>query len=519
MHPAEESSHEASDAAVVTDAAPRWFVRVGALAAGSLAALKMAPLTFVDPDVFHQLSLAREIWLRGSVPSEDLFAYTSTVSPLVHHEWGAGLLWLGVGTLTGAAGFLSIKYALVAALLALAVRAARARGAGSVELVLTALPAVYLAHYGFTTIRAQLLTLVALALLLGLLANDESGRRRWIAGWLLVHVVWVNVHAGFVVGLGFLGLTTLERAARREPFLHLAATTACGAGLTLVNPWGFDYVSYLVHGLGMDRSQIAEWAPLWVDLRRRWVDLAIWFGMLAMTAYTVRTKGVRACRGVSLVSLSLVFALLHQRHVTLLAVTWFAFVPAWLSGTPLADRLRHFVGLRARLLTALAATAVVLWLSPALLLRPWELRLPADLAARAEGWPTYPIGAADYLREQGFQGNLMTPFIQGAYMMWRLQPQGVRVSLDGRFEAAYEPAVFAAHTRFYAAEEGWSAVLGAHPTDLVLVPRDTPVISWITRLEAWKVVYGDDLYVLVARDDSPLPFVDRRGRSFHAPFP
>ena len=131
-----------------------------------------------------------------------------------------------------------------------------------------------------------------------------------------------------------------------------------------------------------------------------------------------------------------------------------------------------------------------------------------------EGQPTFPVGATDYLVEHGFDGRVMTPFVEGAYAMWRLHPQGARISFDGRFEAAYPPDVQLAHRVFYAASGGWADVLRAYPTDVILVPRDQPILTPLLSSPGWRVVYGDDLYVLVAREEIALPFTDRRGRTF-----
>ena len=199
----------------------------------ALLLLKIAPLTFVDPDLWHQISLARELFATGHVPLSDVFAYTPTVDPVVHHEWGAGVLWLAVAK-GGRHVFIAFKYLLVLGVIGLALDSARRRGASPVVLVVAALPAAFLAHYGFTTIRPQLLSMLALAGLLDFLAPERRGRARlWLLAWLPVQLVWTNVHAGFVVGLGLLGVATLERAVRREDVLPYVGLTVASTGVVL----------------------------------------------------------------------------------------------------------------------------------------------------------------------------------------------------------------------------------------------------------------------------------------------
>ena len=52
----------------------------------------VAYTTFVDPDMYHGLALARESLAAGHLLIDDIFAYTPTVSPVVHHEWALGTI-------------------------------------------------------------------------------------------------------------------------------------------------------------------------------------------------------------------------------------------------------------------------------------------------------------------------------------------------------------------------------------------------------------------------------------------
>ena len=52
--------------------------------------------TVVDPDLWHEMALFRAALALGSLPLHDLFAYTPTVFPSIHHEWGAGAIGYGV---------------------------------------------------------------------------------------------------------------------------------------------------------------------------------------------------------------------------------------------------------------------------------------------------------------------------------------------------------------------------------------------------------------------------------------
>ncbi len=494
----------------------RALVRAWALFVVGFLVLRVSPLTFVDPDLFHQVALAREIFRRGAVPMHDTFAYTPTLHPLVHHEWGTGVVSYLAASALGASGFLAFKYALVVAIVALAARAARRGGATALALLVCALPAAQAAHYGFTTIRAGVWSMVALATLANLLRASDR-RPAWAAAIPALFALWINLHAGFVVGLGLVGLHALERIGRREPWVHLALAVVASSALTLATPWGLDYPRYLRHGLTMNRASVTEWEPLWASLRV--TDTSAWLAMVLLAAYGLRARGLRACAGASAVAVFAYFSLRHHRHLTLFAVVWFAAVPAWLAATPLLRAVQDVTVRASRVLAPLLALTGAVWLVAGALERPWALTVPSTPLYRRERIPTYPVGAADYLVHHRVRANVMTPFVEGAYMMWRLAPQGARISFDSRYEAAYPRRVADEHFAFYDAAPGWPTMLRRYPTDIVLVPRDARVAQGMATRPGWRVVYADDLYLLVAREGLALPFVDLRGYEIVARFP
>lgn len=119
----------------------------------------------MDPDVFHQLALIREARAIGHIPLEDRFAYTPTVSPSIHHEWGSGALLFLVAGAAGGSGILLLKYALALGIAVLSWTTARRYGASVAVLFALFPPGILLAATGFSTLRAQVYTLFFTALL------------------------------------------------------------------------------------------------------------------------------------------------------------------------------------------------------------------------------------------------------------------------------------------------------------------------------------------------------------------
>jgi hypothetical protein len=491
---------------------PRPSSAKTALATFALALLYVTgAATFVDPDAWHLMSLAREALALGHLPLEDRFAYTPTVYPVVHHEWATGMIvyWLAMH---GGLVAMQVARAVVFTVIAVsAVRVARMRGASAAALVFLAPLAIIMGWIGLTAMRAQVFTLACLSVWLGCLERDRRGERGWIAGALVLYVAWLNLHAGFVVGVAFMLLHTVEQWARGKPYLHLVATCAALGVLVFVNPYGWLYLQYLAGGLTLDRHLIAEWRPIW---QANPIGFTFYLASAAVGVYALASTGLRAAPGWPLLVASAYMAFRHERHVSIYALVWFSHVPALVVRLRVGETLGRVWATHSAVMRIAWSMAGIGILVAFTIQQPWRLTVPAT---RGLNIPPYPVGAVDYLAASRFHGNLMVPFDAGAYVTWKLHP-AVKVSFDSRFEAAYPPGLLEEHQTFYDVGPGWETILGKYPTDAVLIPTEAPVAKHLGDL-GWSRTYQDDFYAVFARAGTTLPVVDDRGQRFIGSFP
>ena len=167
----------------------------------------------VSPDLYHEMALAREALAIGYLPEEDIFAYTPTVHPERASRMGCrSTLVYALSMGLGSSGLILIKY--VGAVLVGwgCLRLARRRGADdSVATVLapsgTRVRMYWLPH----SARSVVHTGRSQPSLLHLLESDRQGRQWWPIIWLPLYVVWLNMHAGFLVGVGLFVLYAMGR--------------------------------------------------------------------------------------------------------------------------------------------------------------------------------------------------------------------------------------------------------------------------------------------------------------------
>jgi hypothetical protein len=513
--------NDAAPASAEPGAARRRRALSAALAFGfgALFFERLSQQTEFDPDGFHQMALFRE-WLRsGALPLHDTFAFTHTIVPAVHHEWGAGALLYGVATTLGAPGIMLFRW-LVSAAVALVATVAARRRAPTVVVAFCAPIAILLGQVAFTTIRAGLYTMLFLAVVLAEVDRDRDDPRprRFLLITLPVVALWINLHGGWVVGVAAVALHALEQLLRRRPARHLIATVAATPLLMALTPYGRAYYLGWWRSITFPRDRIAEWAPL---IRSPYVIGLCGFGLAVLfVVYAVARHGFRRLPGLAFVVVAAWAAWRHERHVALFALAWFCAVPGYLAATPLGELLESAVA-RRRVADTLIVTSVAVGVAlfvVALPRQPFRLRLPAQQRDLAAGGLVYPAGAVAYLAGAGFHGKLVTSFVNGGFVIWKLHP-ATRVSFDGRYEVAYAPEVLDEDLTIHRARPGWGEVLTRYAPDAVLVARNEPLAGALPGGSGLGRVYRDDAYEIWARPALGLPAVDRSGSVIPSPFP
>lgn len=465
-------------------------------------------LNEVTHDAFHEMALFRDFCLTGNFPTVDHFAYTPTVDPVVHHEWGTGAVLYFVTTTTGLGllGLTILKFSLMGCLWSMLYRVARLRGVHPYLFAAFSITVFPVMWVGMATVRATLFTLVFLSIQLWMQELDRRGKRWWIVAWWCMLVAWLNMHAGFLVGVGLLGIYTFERclttwlssrslATAIRSIAHLLALCPLVPIATMINPYGSQYVPYLLHAVRMPRPLIAEWGPLWTT-HDPVLTLCLFALSVGLVIIALRRQPLTQWIGSLGLLVCAVLALKHLRHGPIYAVLWIAYAPAWLSHTSLGRDIVTWFTHHRQIPLRVAQGVTVVALCWCIGHQFWQTTVSGDTARQSV---CYPIAATRFLKEHHFQGNLLTPFHAGAFISWEMYPQ-VKVSLDGRYEVAYAPPVFDEHWDFYEDQGDWSRILDRYAHDAILVHQDAkvrPKLEEFRNQGAWQFAYEDNAYAIL----------------------
>lgn len=451
----------------------------------------------VDFDTWHQMASALDLIAGRSSPYSDPYTFSDTIYPIVHHEWGTGLVAYFLALHFGATALLIVKYSLLTASILLAFMSAAKRTGNWEDWAFIAAPAIPLISIGFmTALRAQMFSFFFIGVLLAALELDDEGKRWWIPVWLIVFPLWVNLHGGCAAGILVVFAAAGERILRRASFAHLLLTGWAMIALLGVNPSGVLYYEFLWRALLKIRPNIMEWYPLW----KTPPVFAAFLLCLFTFAMRIKEKGIRGIPGFAILLVTAISALRGTKMVPLFGLAWVSYAPAIMSGTSLVCDIAKQNRERPRrpILCWMTLLAIFLLLA---FRAQWGVRIPGR-PIEALGFPPYPVGAAQYLRHVGFTGNVIVPFEFGAYVAWK--DKGVKVFVDSRYEEVYPDLIVNQAIQFYTAGPNWREILTRRPIDATIVPNATAVASVISG-SGWRLVYTDPEYRIYTRPGITLP--------------
>ena len=226
--------------------------------------------TAADPDLWGHVRFGQDILAAHSIPRADPYSFTSD-RPWVNHEWLAEVLMAAAYGAAGAAGLIALKLAVVLCTFVVVWRALRHAGVFrpiAAGLLVIAAAGVY---PQLIAIRPQLFSVLLFATLLALMNGAGRGRWRLLLWTPVLFGLWANLHGGWIVGLGVLGLWSVGRvfpalsvAEGRPgaPVLWAAGGTALALAGTLATPYGVGLWRFLWETVGLGRADISDWQPI-----------------------------------------------------------------------------------------------------------------------------------------------------------------------------------------------------------------------------------------------------------------
>jgi hypothetical protein len=450
---------------------------------------------FNDPDMWWHLKTGEVIATTHTIPTTDLYSYSTNHHALIPHEWLSQVLMYDAYRWYGYSGLMLWLCFFTAVLLIAGYILCSFYSGNSKTAFLGALIIWFFSTTGLA-VRPQLVGYCFLVVELLLVHLGSTRSTKWFWGLPPLFAVWVNCHGSFFLGFLLLGVflfccffdfrigLLLSSRWDLRSRLRLALAMLLSAAALFLNPVGVQQILYPLNTMlfqPINLSQIDEWKPL------PWND----------------PLGVALLAILGCIFLLLIMRLselrLHEMFVLVLG-TWFAISHlrmAFVFGILVAPIL-------SRLLSTSwdgydaghdhpwpNAVLITISLLVAFLAFPNRQNL---LRQVNEG---NPVKAVEFIKTHHLSGHMLNSYGYGGYLIWALPEHPV--FLDGRADLFEWSGVLGDFSQWATLQNDPNTLLNKYGVDFCLLERRSPMTRVLPLLHDWKAIYSDDVSVIFAK--------------------
>jgi hypothetical protein len=466
-----------------------------------LGLFAMSARTATDPDLWWHLKTGEFISAHKSVPHADPFSFTRAGEPWIAHEWLTELLLYQIQRTAGFAALIVIFAAILCA--AFFFLYSRCGPAPYISGIATLCAAwATMPTWG---VRPQVISLLLTSL--WLLILERSGRNPNLLWWTLpLTLLWVNLHAGFALGLAlfalFLAGTILETklkyplAPSNPSWKMQASILLLDLCLVPFNPNGLRLFSYPIETLRSTTMQnyIVEWASPNFHRPEYWPFLLIvlaTFATLSWSRVPVRP------RDLILLLVGLLAALTSIRLIPL-----FVLIAVPLISQPLGRRLAssrrsvHSSMRSAPAFRTLLNASIILLMAAFAGVHIFQV-IHNQPQAEAQQFPAHAVA---FLQAHPPQNPIFNHYDWGGYLIWKLYPS-TPVFIDGRADL-YGAELFHDFADAYQLKGPWQRILEAWQIHTVIVPPESALAVGLESAPGCTISYHDPQAIILTMSTS-----------------
>jgi hypothetical protein len=457
-----------------------------------------------DGDFWWHLKTGEYIVRNFIIPRVDFYSFTVPGKAWVAHEWLSEVIFYLIYSRAGFNTLIFIFTVLTVLAFWVVFRRTQAhpfvKGFAVLLSVWSILPTI--------GVRPRAFTLLFAGIYLALLHRFVRERKTRAIWWLVpLMIVWVNLHAGYLIGLVLIGVAIVgvvldawfagEKLASYWPQLKTLGIVfvACFVAVNL-NPQGprifvFPFEFFLSP---VQQDQITDW--LSPDFHQKELFPLLLLIMLTIAALALSPKRVRPSELLLFLG-TLYMTLKSNRHMAIFALV---------AGPMLADYLQHWLEASrfARIFGDSPATAstgrrqLIFNVILVVVLIACVIKLKSVIySPPTQARVGVPLNAVAYLKENGITGNTFTdPNIWGGYLIWETPSNPVYI--DGRIDM-YGDEFMREYLGIIRGVTRWQEPFDKYGVRVAIVSPTSFLRLQLEQSPQWRQVYRDEMAVVFTK--------------------
>jgi hypothetical protein len=414
-----------------------------------------------------------------AIPRYDSYSYSSYGARWTNHEWLSELILYLIFKFAKSAGLIIFKLSM-GLIIAFLIYTSVIKNTKSLCLRLIFITLSLAIISGGFAIRPQIFTYVFFTVLVFLIAAFENTENiKSLYSLPAIFLLWVNLHGGFIIGVGILLAYALFKISDKRTTKKLIFIIALSVLATFINPYGIKIWTFVLGAALKHRPYITEWGRVRFSLEY----LNYFTFCLVAILSLLFSKRKRSHYEIFIILIALYFSFKHNRHTILFAILASMYMPKYI--TSFAGD--WFVCLEKKFSQNIFISifaCLSLYLSLATFYRGRNLlaiEIPQD---------KFPINAVMFIKQNNITGNIFCSFNWSQMCIKELSETN-KVFFDGRYETVYSDSLIQGYFDAILCKREYKEFLQSfHETDIMFLNRNEPLAKALSTDNSWIKVYS-----------------------------
>lgn len=438
--------------------------------------------TNFDFDLWARLIAGMGVIDGGHVLTQDFLSYTP-VHTWWDHEWGSGVIFYGFLKFFGPYSLIILQAVLIFLIFVFASRVANLKTKKPLNILFYYFAIMAVMPTLNNPIRCHLFSFLFFTIFLYILEKSRKENSKLIYILPLITLFWGNIHGGVVSGIGLILIYSFGEILNKKPFKIYLIIFLISSLTLFINPWGIDYVKFLLMANTMPRPNIVEWWGIFSEYHlfkhfefkafmlfittaqiifasKKFKELGFkkWYETVDKTKYIIILS-------------TLYLAISHVKLMPFFVITSICFM--YEDFYKLIQNIKFPVWKDKVIYTILLIIPIFTFI-----LKNFSVPVGIDI---------YPVKEVEFIKINKLKGKLLTNFGFGSYAAYKLYPQN-KIFMDGRYEEVYYDYMVPIQKEFFIGRKPEYIMENFRP-DIVLIEKSYTKANEYLQNE-WKEVYS-----------------------------